>query len=154
MMCVTRSHDRAGASGTPMQRLDGDLVFSPSDLVGSLSCGHLPALELAALAGLVKRPMQDEEEMEVVRLRGLEHERRYLSDLFAVIDDPVQSMDPSRVDGLARVPARDRRDAQGRPRGRRRLPRGQQGPQGGMTMEPKRVVRSVGKLSGWLRTRP
>jgi hypothetical protein len=41
----------------------------------------------------------------------------------------------------------------GRPRGRRRLPRGK-GAHEGMTMEPKLVVRSVGKLSGWLRTRP
>jgi predicted RecB family nuclease len=66
-----------------MQRIDGALVFSASDLVGSLACGHLPELELAALDGLVERPVQDEEEMEVVRQRGLEHERRHLESLEA-----------------------------------------------------------------------
>ncbi|MET0553720.1 MAG: TM0106 family RecB-like putative nuclease, partial [Vicinamibacteria bacterium] len=38
-------------------------------------------LELAALDGLVARPVEDEEEMEVVRERGLEHEQRYLDGL-------------------------------------------------------------------------
>lgn len=66
-----------------MQRIDGALVFSASDLVGSLACAHLPELELAALEGLVARPVQDEEEMEVVRERGLEHERRHLESLEA-----------------------------------------------------------------------
>lgn len=66
-----------------MQRIDGAVVFSASDLVGSLACGHLPELELAALEGLVARPVEDEEEMEVVRQRGLEHERRHLESLDA-----------------------------------------------------------------------
>jgi predicted RecB family nuclease len=64
-----------------VQRIGDALVFSPGDLVGSLACAHLPELELAALAGLVQRPVEDEEEMEVVRRRGLEHERRHLADL-------------------------------------------------------------------------
>ena len=39
-----------------MQLIDGQPVFSATDLVGFLACEHLTALERAACAGLVKRP--------------------------------------------------------------------------------------------------
>jgi predicted RecB family nuclease len=66
-----------------VQRIDGVLVFSAGDLVGSLACAHLTALELAADARLVERPFRDEADVELVRQRGLEHERRYLAVLEA-----------------------------------------------------------------------
>ena len=66
-----------------MQLIDGRPVFSATDLVGYLACEHLTALERAALAGLVKRPMRADPELDVIRRRGYQHEARYLADLTA-----------------------------------------------------------------------
>ncbi len=66
-----------------MQLIDGTPVFSATDLVGYLACEHLTALERAALAGLVKRPMREDRELDVIRRRGFQHEARYLEDLRA-----------------------------------------------------------------------
>ena len=66
-----------------MQLIDGQPVFSATDLVGYLACEHLTALERAALAGLVKRPMRADPELDVIRERGFQHEARYLADLTA-----------------------------------------------------------------------
>ncbi len=64
-----------------MQLIDGKPVFSATDLVGYLACEHLTALERAALAGLVTKPMREDRELDVIRKRGFEHEARYLADL-------------------------------------------------------------------------
>ncbi|HUG95608.1 MAG TPA: TM0106 family RecB-like putative nuclease [Pleomorphomonadaceae bacterium] len=66
-----------------MQLIDGAPVYSASDLVGFLECEHLTALERAALAGLVARPVLDDPELDVLRRRGELHERRYLDLLLA-----------------------------------------------------------------------
>jgi uncharacterized protein len=66
-----------------MQKIDGQPVYSASDLVGYLACEHLTALERAALEGLTKRPDVDDPELDVLRARGDEHEQRYLSELRA-----------------------------------------------------------------------
>src|SRR5438105_4620134 len=66
-----------------MQLIDGRPVFSATDLVGFLACEHLTALELAAAARLVKRPLRPDPELDVMQQRGLDHERRYLADLEA-----------------------------------------------------------------------
>ena len=66
-----------------MQLIDGQPVFSATDLVGYLACEHLTALERAALAGLVKRPVREDPELDVIRERGYRHEARYLADLTA-----------------------------------------------------------------------
>ncbi|MBA2265958.1 MAG: TM0106 family RecB-like putative nuclease, partial [Chloroflexi bacterium] len=66
-----------------MQLIDGQPVFSATDLVGYLACEHLTALERAALAGLVKRPVRADPELDVIRERGFQHEARYLADLTA-----------------------------------------------------------------------
>src|SRR6188472_4111009 len=66
-----------------MQLIDGQPVFSATDLVGYLACEHLTALERAALADLVDRPTREDRELDVIRQRGLEHEARYLADLRA-----------------------------------------------------------------------
>jgi predicted RecB family nuclease len=67
-----------------LQLIDGQPVFSATDLVGFLACEHLTALERAALAGLVERPDRPDPELEVIRRRGTEHEQRYLDELRAV----------------------------------------------------------------------
>jgi predicted RecB family nuclease len=66
-----------------MQLIDGQPVFSATDLVGYLACEHLTALERAALAGLVPRPMREDRELDVIRKRGFQHEARYLDELRA-----------------------------------------------------------------------
>src|SRR5260370_42479731 len=66
-----------------MQQIDSKVVHSATDLVGFLACEHLTNLELAALAGLVKRPFRDDPELDLIARRGLEHERRFLEDLRA-----------------------------------------------------------------------
>ena len=64
-----------------MQLIDGQPVFSATDLVGSLACEHLTALELAVAAGFVERPNRPDPELDVLHERGLQHEARYLADL-------------------------------------------------------------------------
>ena len=66
-----------------MQLIDGRPVYSATDLVGFLACEHLTNLERAALAGLVKRPMRVDPELDRVVKRGFQHERRFLGDLRA-----------------------------------------------------------------------
>ncbi len=58
-------------------------MFAATDLVAYLACEHLTQLERAALADLVKRPMRDDPELDIIRRRGFQHEARYLADLEA-----------------------------------------------------------------------
>ena len=64
-----------------MDRIDGRPVYSATDLVAYLACEHLTQLERAAIAGLVKRPMREDPELDVIRRRGFQHEARFLADL-------------------------------------------------------------------------
>src|SRR6478672_7113064 len=66
-----------------MDRIDGQPVYSATDLVAYLACEHLIQLERASLAGLVERPIRDDPELDVIRRRGFQHEARYLADLTA-----------------------------------------------------------------------
>ncbi|MFH0751327.1 MAG: TM0106 family RecB-like putative nuclease, partial [Chloroflexota bacterium] len=66
-----------------MQLLEGAPVYSATDLVGFVACGHRFELERAAMAGLVKKPIRSDPTIELIQERGYEHERRYLDDLRA-----------------------------------------------------------------------
>jgi hypothetical protein len=66
-----------------MQIVGGHPVFAATDLVGFLACEHLVGLELAALAGLVGKPIRLDPEMDLIARRGVEHENRYLAGLEA-----------------------------------------------------------------------
>jgi predicted RecB family nuclease len=66
-----------------VQLIDGRPVFAATDLVAYLACEHLTQLERAAMADLVKRPMRDDPELDIIRKRGFQHEARYLADLEA-----------------------------------------------------------------------
>src|SRR5664280_711189 len=66
-----------------MQLIDGAPVYSATDLVGFLACGHRFELERAALAGLVTKPIRSDPTIELVQARGYEHEKRYRADLRA-----------------------------------------------------------------------
>src|SRR5271157_4394556 len=72
---------RPGVIVTWMQLVGGNPVFAATDLVGFLACEHLVGLELAAMAGLVEKPVRVDPEMDLIAKRGLEHEARYLAEL-------------------------------------------------------------------------
>ena len=104
-----------------MQTIDGRPVYAATDLVAYLACEHLTQLERAALAGLVKRPMRDDPELDIIRKRGFEHERRFLADLVAdgrtADDDHARWLDRGPGRPAARRGRRDdRRDGRGRRR--------------------------------------
>ena len=61
------------------RRQDGTVVASATDLVGFLECDHLATLELGRLQGLWEKPHRRKDpELELLRDRGIEHERRFL----------------------------------------------------------------------------
>ncbi len=64
-----------------MQILDGKPVYSATDLVGYLVCGHLTDLERSALANLVAKPIRDDPELDLIAERGKQHERVYIDRL-------------------------------------------------------------------------
>ncbi len=67
--------------GDVMQSIDGQLVYSATDLVGFMECRHLAHLERAAAAGLVDRPMRVDRVLERIAKRGIEHEQRFLREI-------------------------------------------------------------------------
>ena len=56
-------------------------LFFATDLANLLACRHLTALERLAAHGLAKRPFFDDPMLEILRERGLEHERAYVQSL-------------------------------------------------------------------------
>ena len=86
-----------------MQLIDGRPVYAATDLVGYLACSHRLALERAALADLVKKPIRNDPAIEAVAKRGHAHEQRYLADLKAqgrsVVEIPAPDDDDPRSRG-------------------------------------------------------
>jgi hypothetical protein len=67
-----------------MQRLDGQLVLSPTDLTHHQECRHLTWLDLGVAAGEWAAPdVEVSEELQLVFDRGLDHEKKYLESLKA-----------------------------------------------------------------------
>ena len=64
-----------------MQRVDGRLVYSATDLVGYLECEHLANLERAAVWGHLNRPVRSDPVLDRIGQRGIEHEQRFLESL-------------------------------------------------------------------------
>ena len=62
---------------------DGTIVVSATDLVGFLACDHLISLELERIAGLRKKPVRYDPELELLQERGDRHEHAYLERLRA-----------------------------------------------------------------------
>ena len=79
-----------------MQDLDGTTVYSATDLVGFLACEHLTTLDRVALTGAISAEDRVDEELEVLRERGEEHERRYLADLESRGHTVVEGRHPRR----------------------------------------------------------
>jgi len=66
-----------------VQRRNGDLFFSPSDLHDFLECEHLTALELRVARGELVRAAVDNPQAELVRRKGEGHEAAHLAVLEA-----------------------------------------------------------------------
>ncbi len=81
-----------------MQKRDGRLTLSASDLVNYLECEHLSSLDLYDLESPLPRA-EDNEQMKLIQNKGFEHEAKYLSDLrnagISVVDikKPDQSIE-------------------------------------------------------------
>jgi predicted RecB family nuclease len=63
--------------------LKGRLILSPSDLNDYVECPHLTTLELEVAQGQRARPFLADEEAELLRRKGAEHERAHLERLRA-----------------------------------------------------------------------
>lgn len=57
--------------------------YRPTDLAALLSCEHLIALERQVHEGALERSFRDDPALELLRLRGLSHEQRYVEKLTA-----------------------------------------------------------------------
>ena len=77
-----------------MRHADGRLLFSATDLSRHLSCAHLTSLRRAAALGEIERPTPyDDPRAEVLKQRGIEHERRLL-ERFAAEGRAVEIVTP------------------------------------------------------------
>jgi uncharacterized protein len=56
-------------------------IFFATDLTNFLACRHLTAVERLAAHKLAQRPYFDDPMLELLRQRGLEHERAYVDGL-------------------------------------------------------------------------
>lgn len=61
-----------------MRRRGKELVVSPTDLVGYLSCQHLTTLSLEVSSGVRQPPQRDDPQLDVLSRRGMEHEGTFL----------------------------------------------------------------------------
>ena len=66
-----------------MRSVDGELRFSPTDLVNHLYCAHLSGLNRERACGRAQPPPYRDEAAELVAKHGDLHERRYLERLLA-----------------------------------------------------------------------
>jgi uncharacterized protein len=66
-----------------MQRIDGHLVLSPTDLTKHVACAHITTLDLEALESGAAPEVAADDSLNLVFAKGLEHERAYLAALRA-----------------------------------------------------------------------
>ena len=63
-----------------MQRVDGQFVYAASDLNKFLECKRLTELDALAVRNRLEWPdAQEDEQAELIRRKGEEHEQRYLA---------------------------------------------------------------------------
>ena len=74
---------QAEPADPPMQFRDGRPTFFATDLTGFLGCRHLATLERLAALHLARRPVHDDPMLDLLRERGLAHERAYVERLAA-----------------------------------------------------------------------
>ncbi|MGE3961901.1 MAG: TM0106 family RecB-like putative nuclease [Dehalococcoidia bacterium] len=64
-----------------MQVIDGQLIYSATDLVGFIECAHLANLDRAVAERRLEPPREKDPVLERIAQRGTEHEQRFLDDL-------------------------------------------------------------------------
>jgi uncharacterized protein len=64
-----------------MQRVGGSLVFSPSDLQKFIDCEHLTRLQVRVCDAELAQPSRDDDGLELLRRKGVDHERAWLDRL-------------------------------------------------------------------------
>ncbi|MDQ2865617.1 MAG: TM0106 family RecB-like putative nuclease [Candidatus Eremiobacteraeota bacterium] len=87
-----------------MQRIDGQWIYSATDLNNYLECRRLPELELLVALGKLTKPEADDEQVQLIRDKGQAHEDAYLETLRArygaadvvEIERPAYSIDAYR----------------------------------------------------------
>ena len=79
-----------------MQRIDGRLVYSASDLNHFLECRHLTELDRLVALGEKLRPEHDDPMTNLIARKGIEHERRYL-DRLVELQSGIQIFQPGPV---------------------------------------------------------
>lgn len=72
-----------------MQRLDGQLIYSASDLNDYLECKRLTDLEALVAAGRLQRPDWEDAQTKLLRRKGEAHELAYLEALRRIGEDDV-----------------------------------------------------------------
>ena len=87
-----------------MQRVDSQLILSPTDLTKHLACPHVTALDLAALdaPGLDTAKTSDDA-LNLIFSKGLDHERAYLQRLRHTGLEVTEI--PMRFDAAGRIEA-------------------------------------------------
>jgi hypothetical protein len=107
-----------------MQRVDGILYFSPSDLNHFVECEHLTTLDLLAIDGQGVAKVIDPQ-AEIIRAKGFEHEQAWLQHLRAegkaVVEIAGSGGDVDWERDAARTEAAMRAGAEVIDRGRSRL---------------------------------
>lgn len=85
-----------------MQTINDRLIYSATDLVGFVECGHLASLERAAASGHLDRPVRTDPVLDRIAQRGLLHEERFLDSLRSEGVDvvEVESFDDTPYDEL------------------------------------------------------
>src|SRR5436190_18162103 len=86
-----------------MQRVNGTLIFSPSDLQKFVECEHLTRLQVRVCDGELTARSRDDEELELLRRKGVDHERAWLERLRAERKSIVEI--PDRNDWAAAAEA-------------------------------------------------
>ncbi len=66
-----------------MRLVDGQFSASPTDLANFLACRHKSHLDLLVAQGRLAKPMWADPLADVLRERGVEHEKRYIEQLRA-----------------------------------------------------------------------
>ena len=86
-----------------MQRIEGQLVLSPTDLTKHLACRHVTTLDLAALQGPAGGGAKTDDALNLVFSKGMDHERAYLARLR--LAGLVVTEIPTRYDVAGRIEA-------------------------------------------------
>lgn len=86
-----------------MRATDSIIELSASDLSQFLACRHLTALDLAVVLGLRPSPIALDPALDVLRQRGLEHERWYVNSLRAEGLEVVDLSEESVEDAIRKT---------------------------------------------------